>query len=292
MKIGMKEGMDEARKLIQNLKIESMPPEIFQLEDLMLSEKPNLTEVAGLLSKNPEVLGGFLSLVNKILKKTEDELILDALAAVNLLGLKEIERLFISSYLQRSLPVSEIDHKLIKNSTRSGIAAAELAYWVPEISRTEVYFIAFLQDVGAIYMMRHDPENYAEKYLNSQLSHPITAYDTELKNYRTTHAFVGSLVARRWNLGDLLCKSLLLHHYDSLEAVKNYDPKVAKMVALIQVANILVYQQFSDHYETSEQKQIIDHAVEFLNLQPNAIESANAAIIKWGYDNHMHFASH
>ena len=292
MNIEMKEGMDEAKKLIQNLKIESMPPEIYQLEDLMLTEKPNLTEIAGLLSKNPEVLGEFLSLANKILKKNEDELILEALAAVNLMGLQEIQRLFISSYLQNNLPVSEIDRKLIKNSTRSGIAAAELSYWVPEISRTEAYFIAFLQDVGAIYMMRYYPENYAEEYLNPQLSYPVTAYESELENYHTTHAFVGSLVARRWHLGDLLCKSLLLHHYDSLEAVQNYDAKVSKMVALIQVSNVLVYQQFSDHYETNEQKQIFDHAVEFLNLQPNAIESANAAIHKWGYDNHIHSASH
>ncbi|BBP44599.1 HDOD domain-containing protein [Thiosulfativibrio zosterae] len=292
MNIAMKEGMDEAKKLIQNLKIQSMPPEIYQLDELMLAEKPNMNQIANLLSKNPEILGEFLSLANKILQKTEDDLILEALAAVNLLGLQEIQRLFISCYLQKNLPVSDVDFKLIKNSTRSGIAAAELSYWVPEIGRTEAYFIAFLQDVGAIYMMRHDPENYAEQFLNLQLSNPVTAYQAELDHYHTAHSFVGSLVARRWHLGDLLCKSLLLHHYDSLEAVQNYDAKVAKMVALIQVSNVLVYRQFSDHYETHEQKQVFDHAVEFLALQPNAIEAASAALKKWGYDDHVHKASH
>ncbi|MBN2866082.1 MAG: HDOD domain-containing protein [Thiotrichales bacterium] len=292
MKIEMKVGIEEAKKLIQNLKIASIPPEIYELEELMLAERPNMTKIAAVISKNPELLGDFLSLVNKVLNKSDDDLILDALAAVNLLGLAEIENLFLGCYLQKHLPTSQVDHKLILNSMRSGIAAAELSYWVNDISRTEAYFIAFLQDIGAIYMMRYDAQHYAQDYLNPLLTSPFDAHFKEFEHYHTAHTFVGSVIARRWHLGDLLCKTLLLHHQESLESVQSYDRRVAHMVALIQLANALVFQVFSDHYETAEIKQSLENAVAFLKLPDNAIEATLAALKKWGYEQHTHQASH
>lgn len=292
MKIEMKVGIEEAKKLIQHLKIASIPPEIYELEELMLSESPNMTKIAAVISKNPELLGDFLSLVNKVLNKSDDDLILDANAAVNLLGLAEIENLFLGCYLQKNLPASQVDQKLILNCMRSGVAAAELSYWVNDIGRTEAYFIAFLQDIGAIYMMRYDDEHYAQDFLNALLTSPFEAHLKEFEHYHTAHTFVGSVIARRWHLGDLLCKALLLHHQESLESVKSYDKRVANMVALIQVANALVFQVFSDHYETLEIKQGFANAVAFLSLPENAIEATLAALKKWGHEHHAHQASH
>jgi HD-like signal output (HDOD) protein len=292
MKIEMKLGMDEAIKLIQTLHIEAIPPEIFELDELMLAENPNTTHVAGILSKNPEVLGEFLSMANKALNKSADDLILEASTAVNLLGLQEIKRLFLSSYLSQQLPVSTEDHKLIHNSHRAAIAAAELSYWVNDISRTEAFFVTFLQDIGAIYMMRYDAGTYAETYLNGQLTAPYASYEAEFEHYKTAHTFVGSVVARRWHLGDLLSKTLLLHHQQSLESVKVYDVRVAKMVALVQLANVLTFKVFSDHYQTQELTECLEQAVAFLELPVNALQAAEAALKKWGDSTKEHVSSH
>ncbi|WP_269471138.1 HDOD domain-containing protein [Thiomicrorhabdus aquaedulcis] len=161
-----------------------------------------------------------------------------------------------------------------------------------DIGRTEAYFVSFLQDIGAIYMMRYDSEHYAEHYLNAQLGLPLSGYLQEYEHYQTAHTFLGSVVARRWHLGDILAKSLLLHHGDSLQVIDEYDPKVAKMVALIQAANALVYDVFSDHYTTHEVKQTLHDAIAYLNLPENAIESAKAALQKWGQEPSLFLASH
>ncbi|WP_127469974.1 HDOD domain-containing protein [Thiomicrorhabdus aquaedulcis] len=292
MKIEMKLGMDEAIKLIQSCHIDTVPAEIYQLDELMLAPNPNSAHVAQLLSKNPEILGEFLSLANRVLNKSPDDLIFEASGAVNLLGLDEIKRLFLSSYLTKNLPISTEDHKLIVNCHRAGIAAAELSYWVNDISRTEAFFITFLQDIGVIYMMRYDPDYYAQTFLNAQLTSPFSAYEKEFEHYQTAHTFVGSVITRRWHLGDLLSKSLLLHHQESLESVMAYDAKVAKMVALMQLANVLTFKVFSDHYETAELKQIEEHTVRFLALPDNAVQAAQAALKKWGEGINDHVSSH
>lgn len=292
MKIEMKLGMDEAIKLIQTLHIEAIPAEILELDELMVAENPNTAHVASILSKNLEVLGEFLSIANKALNKSSDDLILEASGAVNLLGLQEIKRLFLSSYLSQKLPVSTEDHKLIHNSHRAAIAAAELSYWVNDISRTEAFFVTFLQDIGAIYMMRYDAGTYAETYLNGQLTAPYASYEAEFEHYKTAHTFVGSVVARRWHLGDLLSKTLLLHHQQSLESVKVYDVRVAKMVALVQLANVLTFKVFSDHYQTQELTECLEQAVAFLELPVNALQAAEAALKKWGDSTKEHVSSH
>lgn len=292
MKIEMKLGMDQATQLIQQIKVETVPPEIYQLEALMEAEQPNASDIAHLISKHPELLGDFLSLTNKVLKRPQDDLILEPLAAVNLLGLQEIQHLFLSTYLKKQLPTCDQDRKIILHSMRSGLAAAELSYWVNEIERTEAYLIAFMQDIGAIFIMRHDFDHYAQTYLNAQLNQPFTGYQAEFDHYQTAHTFVGSVIARRWHLSDLLSKSLLLHHQNELESVQAYAPKVAKMVAIIQVANYLVFKTFSDHYMTEELQQSFEHARTFLALPDNAIDAAEAALKKWGNDDHMHFSSH
>lgn len=292
MKIEMKLGMDQATQLIQQIKVETVPPEIYQLEELMGAEQPNASDIAHLISKHPELLGDFLSLTNKVLNRPQDDLILEPLAAVNLLGLQEIQHLFLSTYLKKQLPTSDQDRKIILHSMRSGLAAAELSYWVNEIDRTEAYLIAFMQDIGAIFIMRHDFDHYAETYLNAQLNEPFSGYQAEFEHYQTAHTFVGSVIARRWHLSDLLSKSLLLYHQNELESVQAYAPNVAKMVALIQIANYLVFKTFSDHYMTEELQQSFEHARTFLALPDNAIDAAEAALKKWGNDDHMHFSSH
>ncbi|WP_319380226.1 HDOD domain-containing protein [Thiomicrorhabdus sp.] len=291
MKIDMKTGMHNAGEILQALEVKSLPAEIFELEEAMLSEAPNMVEIANIISKHPELLGEFLSISNQVLRRSQDDLIFDARAAVNLLGLQEIQQLFLLSYLQKNLPKDDRDRKLIIRSKRAAIAAAELSYWIHELPRSEAYLVAFLQDIGALYLSRFDP-TYISKFLNTELTEPFSAYERELNRYQTAHTYLGSLIARRWHLGNLLCKSILLHHTRQLESLTQYDSRVAQMVALIQLSNGLVFREFSDHHETEELQTSIHQAIEYLELPDKAITAANASLKKWGPNCCEHMASH
>ncbi|WP_083919074.1 HDOD domain-containing protein [Hydrogenovibrio halophilus] len=292
MHLPMKAGIENATRILKQTPMTAVPPEIYELESLMQQEAPNAHDVADLLARNPEILGEFLSLTNRVLNRPEDDLILNAMAAVNLLGLDEIHHLFLSTYLQKHLPVSLADRKLIAHDLRAGLAAAELSYWVGGIGRTQAYLYAFMQNIGALVMLRHDPEAYGERFLNPQMNQPVSAHQSEIAHYQTAHTFVGSIIARRWHLGDALSKTLLFHHQPDLIELEDYNPSVAKMVALIHIANYLVFQHFSDHFMVRELEKLYEEAVHYLALPDNAISAAEAALEKWGHSGHLPDAAH
>ncbi|WP_319558071.1 HDOD domain-containing protein [Thiomicrorhabdus sp.] len=291
MKTDIKTGMHNAGEILKSIETKSLPIEVFELEEAMQAETPNMVEIANIISKHPELLGEFLAITNRVLRREEEDLIFDARAAVNLLGLQEIRQLFLMSYLQKNLPKDDSGRKLIMRSKRAAIAASELSYWINELPRCETYLAAFLQDIGALYLSQFDDE-YIATFLNTQLTEPFMAYDRELNHYQTAHTYLGSLISRKWHLGDLLCKSILLHHTKQLESLTEYDARVASMVALIQLSNGLVFREFSDHYETPELKESIAHAISYLQLPEKATAAATASLKKWGPNCCEHIASH
>lgn len=288
----MKDKVEQAKQILKQVKLQTIPPEILQLEAMLDNPNPNTAEVARVLSHNPEVLGEFLGLANRVLNRVEDDLILDAASAVHLLGLNDIRYLFLSGYLIKNLPTSETDHKVVLHSMRAGIASAELSHWIYGLGRCEAYLASFMQDVGALYMMRYDPQEYAQNYFSRQLDCPLSAYRDEEAHYQTAHTFVGGLIAKRWNLGNLLYRSIVFHHHDNLLEVASFDPKAAQMVAANRIANYLVFKVFSDHFLTQELEHSFEEAQAFLNLPENALHAAEAALQKWGWGSGFHLSSH
>lgn len=292
MPLTMQQGISNAQKILDNLTVDPMPQEFFELQEAMFAPNPNMVKIGDIIGRHPKLLGQFLGSVNQRLKRNQDDLILDAHAAVNLLGLKEIEQLFLLSYLSNSVPKSRFDQELINRCKRASIAAAELSYWVNDIGYAEANLVAFLQDIGAIYMAREFGSEYLKTLPHQQVDYPYSAYQQETEKYQTAHTYLGSLIVHRWHLGSLLSKSLLLHHSKDLDGLLKYDPRVAHMVAMIQIANGLVQLNYYHAEETEELRASIDHAVQFLKLPDNAINAAISVLEKWGDSCCDHAASH
>lgn len=283
--------MQNARTLLNSLPSDRLPAEIIELENMMQLEHPNLVEVAKVISKNADLLGDFLSIANNVLKRDEQNQLHTARAAVNVMGLGEIRKLFLISYLEKQLPQTPADQSLMIQSKRSAIAATEISYRLNEISRSEAYLACFLQNIGGIYMARKYGEEYVQKVLNNQISRPFGAYQEELTKYHTAHTFVGSLVAKQWGMDDLLCKSILLHHTKDVASLASYNLRVSQIVALTQLTSGLVADVFAKNYVTQELKDAMQNAKEYLDLPDKSIKSAIAALQKWGLSGNDHFGS-
>ncbi|CAN8140034.1 HDOD domain-containing protein [Thiomicrorhabdus sp. 6S2-11] len=292
MSLTMQQGISNAQKILENLSVDPMPQEFFELQGEMFSASPNMVKIGDIIGRHPKLLGQFLGSVNQRLKRPQDDLILDPHAAVNLLGLKEIEQLFLLSYLSSSVPKTHFDQELINRSKRASIAAAELSYWVNDIGYAEANLVSFLQDIGAIYMARAYGSEYLGACNQTQLNFPFSGYQKEMEKYQTAHTYLGSLIVHRWQLGSLLAKSVLLHHSKDLQSLQKYDIRVAHMVAMIQVANGLVQLNYYQEEETEELRESIDRAAQFLELPENAIKAAISVLEKWGDSCCNHGASH
>jgi len=286
----MQDKLAAAAKVFAKANVPSIPEEIIKLKEELNKKYPNTVTIANLISHNPELLGDFLTLVNTNITSEKTE-IKDAKAAVNVLGLDEIYNIFLSSSLTKIIAQSPGEKAILKHGAQAGLAAAELSYWVFDVSRSEAYMAGLMQNIGAIYFARVEEEDYLD--LNrSQLSNPISAYDKEMEIYKTSHAFLGTFIAKKWNINADVYKSILLHHDTEFSAKLANDQKVRHIVSLVMVANYVVSSNSGDQYITQELKEYRNLGLHQLDLPDNALKSANAAVIKWGNSMGMSTGSH
>ena len=286
----MQEKLAKAAKIISESNIPSLPDELVRLKEELNKKYPNTVTIANLISHNPELLGDFLKLVNTNITK-DDSQITDAKAAVNVLGLDEIYNIFLSSSLANIIAQSPEEKKLLEHGAKVGLAAAELSYWVFDVSRAEAYIAGLMQNLGAIYLFRSEGDAYFD-LIQSQMSNPISNYDKEEEIYGTTHAFLGTFVAKSWNISPNVYKAILLHHDTEFALKTTSDQKVRHLVALIIIANYVVGVNSGEQYITQEIKEYRDIGMAQIDLPENALKAANSAVIKWGKSMGVSSSSH
>lgn len=286
----MKQQIAKAAEIYKQTAVPNLPNEIIQLKEELNKKYPNTVTIANLISHNPELLGDFLSLVNTNITNESGEF-KEAKAAVNVLGLDEIYNIFLASSLTNILAQSPQEKQILEYGAQVGLAAAELSYWVYDVSRSEAYMAGLMQNIGAVYLSRTDPETYME-ILKGQMTNPITGYEKEEKTYGTTHAYLGTLVAKKWHISEDVYKSILLHHDPEFALKTGSNQKVKHLVALTFIANYVVSVNSDDQYTSKEIKDYMKMGLTQINLPDNAIKAAHSAVIKWGKSAGLGSSSH
>jgi HD-like signal output (HDOD) protein len=276
----MQQELSSAAQIISKTSIPNIPEELIRLKEELNKKYPNTVTIANLISRNAELLGNFMTLVNTNITSEKMD-IRDAKAAVNVLGLDEIYNIFLASSLTNLLAQSPLEKQILSHGAKAGLAAAELSYWVFDVTRSEAYIAGLMQNVGAIYLSRQNPEAYAETF-NSQLANPVSAYAKELEKYNTSHTFMGTLIAKKWHIAPEVYKSILLHHDTKFELKTANDQRTRHITALIMVSNFIVSSTVDGQYITQELKEYRNLGLKQLGLPDIAIKAANAAVMKWG----------
>ncbi len=268
----------EAVSALRNMHIPSLPEEVIRLKQELNAKYPNTVTVANLISRNPEMFNHLLKLVNSNLTET-DEPIQDAQAAVNILGLDEIYNIFLASAFSRQIATNAVEREVLLFGAKAGVAAAEMAPWVGDVGRSEAYLAALSQNIGAVFLMRLEYDGYQEVFFK-QLSHPFSAYEQEAKLAKTTHAYAGVIVAKKWGMSPDIYQSILLHHDELFIGKTANHPKVRKLVALTMMANHIVTVNLGESFVTREVKRLRELAQKVLGLNDMAQRAATQAVLK------------
>lgn len=276
----MQNQVQKASQILNQLNVPTVPEELLKLKEELNKKYPNTVTIANLISHNPELLVNFLTLVNTNITSEKNE-IKDAKAAVNLLGLDEIYNIFLSSSITSVLAQSELEKKILMHGAKTGLAAAELSYWVYDVSRSEAYMAALMQNVGAVYLSRRYQEEY-ENIFNTQLSNPVSGYEKELANIGTTHCIVGGILCKKWNISPDVYKAVIFHHDMDFAQQTQSNTKVKHLTALIIIGNYIVSTNLGDQYITQELKEYRDAGKKAVELPDNAFKAAASAVQKWG----------
>ena len=277
----MQKALQRATQILQKVNLPTIPEEVIQLKEEINKKYPNTVTIANLISHHPELLANFLTLVNTNLTDEKQE-IKDARAAVNILGLEDLYNIFLSSVLTNLVSETDLEKMILTHGAKAGIAAAELSYWVQDISRSEAYMAGLMQNIGGVYLSRLDSEFY-ESLFNQQLAAPITAYQKELEHFKTAHTYMGIIIAKRWHIHDEVYKAILLHHDQDFPLKTEAHPKIRDLVALVVLSNYVVSATTGEQYITHESKMMRDKALQILDIpRDQAIKAASSAVQKFG----------
>lgn len=269
----------QAKHILESLSVPNIPDEIIKLQQELNVKYPNTVTIANLISHNPELLSDFLQLVNTNLT-SQTETIKEAKAAVNLIGLTEIYNLYLSASISNMVAQSYYEREILKHDAQAGIAAAEMSYWVQDVTRSEAYMAGLLQNIGALYLSRYD-ESYLELF-NQQNSNPYTKFKEEQSRYGTDHTLLTALVTKKWHVDDQVYKAIIYHHDKDFANKLGSDKKLLHLTALTMLANFTVASVMGETYVTQELKDYRKSALKQLDLPETALKAAVSAVKKWG----------
>lgn len=164
------EKIHAAKEILTGQALPVMPHEILLLKEELSKKYPNTVTIAGLISKNPENLALFLKIANSSVINPEVE-IKDARAAVNMIGLGDLFNLFLTTVLTRLLVQDRTEQQILQEGIQMGIVAAELSYWVHDLSRSEAFMSGLLQNIGYLFLRRYDASY--EEYIPKLKTNPV-----------------------------------------------------------------------------------------------------------------------
>ena len=104
---------------------------------------------------------------------------------------------------------TKFERDLWEHSVAVAVAAREIMLILRLRGLEEGFLCGLLHDIGRLMLLRHDPAAYQRLLEVADEQELLTA---EAEMYGYTHAQIGALAAKRWNLPDELSQTIFHHH--------------------------------------------------------------------------------
>ncbi|MBN1980041.1 MAG: HDOD domain-containing protein [Chitinivibrionales bacterium] len=212
---------EECDKILGDFKIPAQPEILNSFKKEYTQREPDLKKIAEIISKDTAVSAGILKTINSSFFSLRKP-VASIMQAVTLLGLKNVQNLVFGLAMKNSLGKGQ--RPFLKEFWEESNAVALLsARFVKDFSKVapdEVYSLGLMCDCGVTLMADRFPE-YEDFYRRTPFEKKVPITTAENERFATDHAFIGSFVARRWNLPEIITSGIELHHCTSAELDKN-----------------------------------------------------------------------
>jgi HD-like signal output (HDOD) protein len=161
--------------------------------------------------------------------------------AVTVLGLKNTANLLSNVALRASVApkVPGMD-RFWDRSGMVALASSMIAAQVPGVSCDDAYTVGLFHDCGIPVLMQKYPDYLSNIDELLRISGNLCAAENTC--YSTTHAVVGNLLARNWQLSPNMCRAILWHHDPTIFAsISGMDSiEICNWASIVQAADSIV----------------------------------------------------
>ncbi len=259
-----------AESLIKTIKIPPCPAMLMDVQKELAHQDPEPARLAALIANDVALAASLLKLANSSFFGLRLQA-RSVVHAVNLLGMNQCAMLISGIILRQSVP-SE-NHSLEKfwsTSTRRAHAMTRLAQSMRICAGDLAYTFGLFCDIGIpLLLNRFDDYHIVLEQAYQSRDQKFT--DIEEQHYMTSHAALGSLMARTWGLPEVITQGILLHHdYDVLEDNAT-EELVRALIALSLMAEYAI-QRYQGSESSNEWLKGGDLACHFLGVSQDEVD--------------------
>jgi putative nucleotidyltransferase with HDIG domain len=205
-----------------------LPSSALRVANLVQDVNTSTRAIADAIGSDPVLAARVLRAANSPLYAMERRVTALPMA-VNTMGNNAIHMLVMvysaSDTFNKKGKQTTLERIMWEHSLAVAALARELSSILGLRGMEETFLCGLLHDIGQLLMLRHDQELYSKV----DMSNEQRLLETEQEIYGYTHAQVGALVARRWNLPDDIGYVINYHHQPS---------DATKMLAMTRVIDL------------------------------------------------------
>ncbi|MDJ0874313.1 MAG: GGDEF domain-containing protein [Desulfobacterales bacterium] len=253
----MEAATDFETVLNKSKKLPTLPGIAMKILEAVQKERPDLQEIAEVLSTDPPLSAEVLKLINSPFFGLTRK-VTSVFHAVSMLGMNVVKNMALSFALVKNFSNNgqgDFDYpRFWKYSLTTAIAARMIAEKVAAETAEDAFFLGLLHDMGLLALARCLPDQYqlvvqeaeAGNCSNHQAESQILGFD---------HMAIGRHLVRSWGLPSKFWQPIGCHHCpERLSAVED------ETVTLTQVLNLAtVYADMFQAESTATYLAVIDH---------------------------------
>jgi putative nucleotidyltransferase with HDIG domain len=281
--------MTEKQHWLDRIKeIPTLPTVVFELNSCLLDPDTSVENVCEIIEKDQAIALKLLKLVNSAFYSFNVK-ISDLRNAIVLLGFSAVRNAILSLSVINSFPkqLAMMDFDITefwKHSLAVAVTSKNIAQLSKKESADNCFVAGLLHDIGKVILAQYFYETFRKIWLIMQEKR-ISFYEAECEVISNNHAYIGALLADKWQLPTGLINAIRWHH------VFQPEREHAKFSVIIYLANFIVNSYEFDSELRMDLSKMPPDAVSFImNLMEdvsdwyseliNEIESAYASFLE------------
>lgn len=248
-----------------------LPPTATQIARLTIDLSAPVKDIANKIEADKLLLDRMLTMVNAPFYGVSGP-ITRITDAVSLLGYKKVCNLAVGISALSIFPAQKeqgFDYgNFWAQSIYAGVSAGLIASRIPGDQPADVFSAALLQNVGILFLVRHQPLEYGTA-LGMAKGQNLDLVVAERDSWGGDHAQIGAEVCLKWQMPQLMAEVIRHHHFFELNGVVPDGTK-----AIVQIVNLSgLMAEFLEDTENEHLREKLDErGKEFFGFGPKTLD--------------------
>lgn len=216
----------------------TMPIVATKVMQLIDNERVSSEEIARVVASDPAVAARVLKISNSAFYGCQRQ-IQTLSHAIMVLGFSTLKSLVVAASMKHVYrPFGLTEKMLWEHSFGAGLAARIIARETGLVNEEEAFLGGLFHDIGKYVMNFLDNQQF-QNVMQICYNNEVSFAAAERQVYPYTHAEVGSLVIKKWNLPDSLMKGVLGHH--TFDFGEDEEPYQVRLTCVVGLANLFCH---------------------------------------------------